>query len=112
MQSAEKYNVYVQFASNSRDIRQISVCDRLTMPSFDTLVRESFERHYTEMPEIILYYVRKKLKHGGTVMVKAESVHGFFYDDAIVVAYGLWDDRDDRFPSYISKRVEQTLFDD
>ena len=80
------------------------------MEQFDDLVRESFSKDYEMMPDKMVYYVKKQLSHGESILVKAESPFGFFYDDAIITAYGKWDNENWIFPNYISKRIENEIF--
>lgn len=104
------YRVFVRFISNPCDTRRFTVSDKLNMDRFDEMVRSSFGEDYVEMPDKILYYVNQRVARGETIMVKAEQPNGFFYDDAVIVAYGKWNWQDWTFPSHISKRVENILF--
>lgn len=104
------YRVYVRFISNPYDIRRFTVSDNLSLDVFDKMVREKYEEDYTDLPEKILYYVDQKIKHGQTITVKAEQPMGFFYDDAIITAYGMWDFQEWTFPSRIKSKMESLLF--
>ena len=106
----ERFNVYVRFISNPFDVRRLVICDRICMDKFDQLVREAFGTDYVHLPDKMVYYVKKRLAHGESIVVKAETPLGFFYDDALITAYGKWEDEDWVFPSYISKRMENRIF--
>ena len=110
MERRRTYCVYVKFVSNPLDVRQFRVSDEVTLQSFDKLVRDEYGRHYTDFPEEILYYVEKTVAAGRKIMVLATSVLNFFYDDAVVVAYGMWDSRDTSFPSDCDYDTEVSIF--
>ena len=109
MERQPTYCVYVKFMTNPLDVRQFRVSDEVSLSAFDRLVREEYGRHYTYLPEDILYYVDKKIAGGRQIKVLASSVINFFYDGAVIVAYGLWDGRDTDFPSWADYETESAL---
>ena len=103
----DPYNVYVSFLSVPTDVRRVSVCDALSIAAFDTLVRDTFSKTYTSIPDELLYYVRKRLRDC-TTGVLCESVKGYMSPDCIVYVFPLNADLEDRqMPTEVCGRVEK-----
>ena len=102
----EPFNIYVRFLSVPLDVRRVRVCEGMPLEAVQALVRESFGRTYTDLPERVLLYTKLRVARGKKRTVLVEGVRGFLTPDCEVYAYPLDADEDGAMPMFVDPTVE------